>query len=266
MEHWKFNNPKGTATAVILKDNKVLLLKRNEEPFKGMWDFPGGYMNEMETSKQAVLREVREELGVEGEATLIGEFPGYGHWKEDKFPIISHAYLVEIFGEIKLNGENSEHAWIPLKEVQEVAFDSNMDIIKFIKDKFTFDLDRVRALVAQLDASAEIKEYNLYKAILGGYLSTIYDGEVLVGMGWSFARQTLLRKQAVVEDMIVDESQRGKGFGYKILDKVVKLAADNGTEVMELTTNPKRERANKLYADYGFWLHPTNHYLFNINK
>src|SRR3990167_3031559 len=87
-----FRNPKGCATAIILNKGRVLVLKRNEEPFKGQWDLPGGFMSEGETSEQAVIREMKEELGVEIlETSKIGEFPGYGLWKGDKFPITSHA-------------------------------------------------------------------------------------------------------------------------------------------------------------------------------
>ncbi|KKQ66375.1 MAG: NUDIX hydrolase [Candidatus Daviesbacteria bacterium GW2011_GWA2_38_24] len=259
-----FRNPKGAVTAVIIQNGRLLMLKRSEEPFKGMWDLPGGYMQEMETPEQGILRELKEELEVKSKTTFIKCFPGYGYWKGDKFPIVSHAFLVEIQGEIKLNEENSAYEWVPLKEIESVAFDSNMDILKFLKEKFIFDLDRIRELVKQLDPSAEVKEQSLYKAVLGGYLATEYDNGILVGMGWAFPRQTLLRKQAIVEDMIVDESQRGKGLGYKVLNSVIQQAKADGVEVVELTTNPKREAANKLYQKYGFQLHTTNHYLYKV--
>ena len=83
-------------------------------------------------------------------------------------------------------------------------------------------------------------------------------------MGWIFPRQTMLMCQAVVEDMIVDESQRGKGLGEKILRDLIKWAKRNGVEVIELTTNPKRLAANSLYKKVGFKLHETNHYLLNL--
>ena len=83
-------------------------------------------------------------------------------------------------------------------------------------------------------------------------------------MGWIFPRQTMLRNQAVVEDMIVDESQRGKGLGEKILRNLIDWAKKEGVEVVELTTNPKRVAANSLYQKVGFKLHPTNHYLLNL--
>jgi len=83
-------------------------------------------------------------------------------------------------------------------------------------------------------------------------------------MGWIFVRQTMLRKQAVVEDMIVDDAHRGKGYGKKMLLELIDWAKKEGIDTIELTSNPKRIAANELYKKAGFKLHPTNHYLYNI--
>ncbi len=264
-----FKNPKATVTALVIKDNKLLLLKRNEEPFAGQWDLPGGYMQENETPEEAMKRELKEELGVsEIKLTYAKSFPGQAEWEGTQFPILSHCFLADIKEEIKLNKENSEFTFLPLKDLNEneVAFDSNKEIAKFTKEKFTFDLARVEELIKQLDSSATLNENYLYAGILDGFLAKAYEGEKLVGLGWGFARQTMLRRQAVVEDMIVDEACRGKGYGKKLLLEVIKWAEDEGMEMVELTTNPKRIAANELYKSIGFVLHTTNHYLYTVKK
>ena len=263
-----FKNPKGTATAVIIRDNKLLLLKRNEEPFKGMWDFPGGYMNEKETPEETVRREVKEELGIDARGcTFIKSQPGDGYWKTETYPILSNFFLVDIGDkEPVLSGENSEYKWVPLKNLDKemISWDSNQELAKWLRQTFSFDFERVKELIAQLDSSAVVNELSLYRAILNGYLATRYDCEKLIGMGWIFPRQTMLRKQAVVEDMVVDGAYRGKGLGREILDDLVKWAKDEGVEVIELTSNPARIAANELYKKYGFQLYPTNRYLFKV--
>lgn len=265
----KFNNPKGTATAIIIKDNKVLCLVRNEDPFKGCLDFPGGYMNSWETPIETVIREVQEELGINPYGTTYMQaVPGTAEYKGKSFAILSHFFLVDIGNqEIKLNKENSLAVWVPIKEVgnKAIAFDSNVSMAVHLEKKFSFDLSRVKELVKQLDASAKFDEQRLYKAILDGHIAQVHADGTLVGMGWIFPRNTMLRNQAVVEDMIVDNAYRGKGYGEVILDELLKWADLEGMEMVELTTNPKRIAAHGLYEKRGFKLHPTDHMLLKLH-
>ena len=177
---------------------------------------------------------------------------------------MSFAYLAEFKGEIKLNEENSEYAWLEPDKI-DIAFDSNVKILEHVK-KLMFNFEEVKSLVEQLITTDEVKEFSLYKALLNGYVSRVYDGERLVGMGWIFPRQTMLRRQAVVEDMVVDAAYRGKGYGEKILLDLINWAKSKGVEVIELTTNPGRVASNELYKKHGFVLHPTNHYLYFVKK
>jgi 8-oxo-dGTP diphosphatase len=54
--------------AVVIKDDKVLLVKRGISPSKGLWAIPGGNMNLGETLKETAEREIMEETGVSIEA------------------------------------------------------------------------------------------------------------------------------------------------------------------------------------------------------
>lgn len=262
-----FKNPKATVTAIIIKNNSILLLKRNHQPNKGSWDLPGGYMEEKENHLQSLKRELKEELGIEYKsAFFIDALPGKNSFKDKRFPVISLVFLVDIGEEdIKLSEENSEYCFFKLKD-----FDPNILPINDVKDatimaknKFTIDLERVKELVGQLDSNALAEEQSIYQAILNGYLAKRHDNDKLIAMGWIFPRQTLLRRQAVIEDMIVDQDYRKRGLGREIMDKLVSWAREQKIEVIELTSNPKREAANGLYRNYGFNLHPTNHYLYN---
>lgn len=226
----------------------------------------GGYIQKSETVEEGLRREIKEELGVSSELTYIGTWPGRASYKIYDFCVMNFAYLTQIKGKIELDkNENSEFDWVPLRKIKDIAYDSNRAILRYVEEKFTYDLVRVEELANQLDSSAKIDEQSLYKAILNGYVSKIYEKEKLIGMGWIFPRQTLLGRQAVVEDMIVDEKYRGRGLGEKILLDLIKWAKGQGVEVVELTTNPKRIAANALYQKVGFKLHETNHYLLKLN-
>ncbi|MDE2180230.1 MAG: NUDIX hydrolase [candidate division NC10 bacterium] len=51
--------------AVVVRDGKVLLVLRGREPGRGLWSLPGGVVHPGETLKTAVVRELREECGIE---------------------------------------------------------------------------------------------------------------------------------------------------------------------------------------------------------
>lgn len=55
-----------TADCIVITkeaEPKVLLIERGDEPFKGCWAFPGGFMNMDENTEQCAIRELEEETG-----------------------------------------------------------------------------------------------------------------------------------------------------------------------------------------------------------
>ncbi len=58
------NSPQVAVGALVFRENRVLLVKRNQPPGKGFWAIPGGRLKLGETLKEAAEREVMEETGV----------------------------------------------------------------------------------------------------------------------------------------------------------------------------------------------------------
>jgi ribosomal protein S18 acetylase RimI-like enzyme len=66
--------------------------------------------------------------------------------------------------------------------------------------------------------------------------------------------------RARIEDLVVQETGRGKGVGKALVLKAIETADALGVKAVDLTTHPSREAANKLYEKLGFEIRETNVY------
>jgi ribosomal protein S18 acetylase RimI-like enzyme len=71
--------------------------------------------------------------------------------------------------------------------------------------------------------------------------------------------------RAWIEDVVVDESARGTGAGEALTNEAVRLAGQAGARTIELTSNPSREAANRLYRRLGFKARDTNVYRYELS-
>ena len=115
---YKYPRPAVTADCIVITkepDPKVLLIERGDEPFKGCWAFPGGFMNMDETTEQCAIRELEEETGLHiSEVHQIGAYS-----KVDRDPrgrTVTVAYLAIVDEPITVNGQDdaAKAQWFPL--------------------------------------------------------------------------------------------------------------------------------------------------------
>jgi len=108
------------ALAVLVEDDRVLLVRRRNPPDAGLWGYPGGRVEPGETVFAAAERELAEETGVEGEAreflTLIDVI------RREKGALAHHFVLAAILcarrsGTPTAASDVSEAAWVPLADV-----------------------------------------------------------------------------------------------------------------------------------------------------
>ena len=67
-----------------------------------------------------------------------------------------------------------------------------------------------------------------------------------------------------IEDVVVEESARGKGIGEALTRAALARATELGAKTVDLTSRPSREAANRLYQKVGFKLRESNLYRFNL--
>jgi 8-oxo-dGTP diphosphatase len=124
---YKYPRPAVTADCVVITNEvepKVLLIQRGDQPFKGGWAFPGGFMNMDETTEQCAVRELEEETGLR--LSKIQQIGAYS--KVDRDPrgrTITVAYLAIVDTPVAVTGQDdaAKAEWWPLSSLPILAFD-----------------------------------------------------------------------------------------------------------------------------------------------
>ncbi len=130
MEHgytYKYPHPAVTADCVVFgfngQDLKILLIERGNDPYKGCWAFPGGFMNIDETAEQCAKRELKEETGLD--IANIEQFHTFTDVNRDPR---ERVITVAFFGFAKLsavkgNDDAASAQWFAINDIPRLAFD-----------------------------------------------------------------------------------------------------------------------------------------------
>lgn len=105
------------ASVLPIKDGKVLLAIRKNDPLKGTYDLIGGFINPEERAEDAACRETKEETGLDVKITeFFGTYPDkYGN---DGAYVLVLVFIVEVTGGIiKPSDDVSELIWVPISDI-----------------------------------------------------------------------------------------------------------------------------------------------------
>ena len=143
-----YNNPNPSVSAIIRNaNNEYLLTERGIEPFKGDWDFPGGFINYGELPEEALYRELNEELGIKDSDIEKVKFVGVYNTdyvnegrEEEKILVLTLVYEVEIKDntDFKANDDVTEFKFFNLQQLpKNIAFPEQR---KFMSKYFGIDI------------------------------------------------------------------------------------------------------------------------------
>jgi ADP-ribose pyrophosphatase YjhB (NUDIX family) len=130
-----YASSKPTATALVVDDEgRILLARRAHEPDGGLWDLPGGFVDEGEEPLDALRRELREEAGIEIEP---GEFFGilvdrYGDADDAESTLNLYWKARKTAGELRPDDDVAELRWFAPDELpaeDELAFRNNAQVL-----------------------------------------------------------------------------------------------------------------------------------------
>ena len=128
-------------------------------------------------------------------------------------------------------------------------------------------LDAFRRLVPQLSSSAAPIDRETLDATLRSPSNTVLiarDGGEIVGMLTLVMYRVTTGLRARIEDVVVDTRTRGRGVGEALTREALDRASQAGARSVDLTSNPERAAANRLYQRMGFELRETNAYRYRF--
>ena len=122
----RYKSPKLTVDGVVLSDGKIILIKRKNDPFKGKWALPGGFVEYGEKVEDAVIREIYEETGLK--TSIIKIFGVYSDPNRDpRGHTVSIVYLLDIIEGMLKGGDDAIDAkFFKLEELPDLSFDHDI--------------------------------------------------------------------------------------------------------------------------------------------
>jgi len=131
-----YNNPRPCVGVIALEENRVLLVERGTDPFKGYWDIPGGFMEAGESPETSVIREMQEETGLEvAPCELLGFYTDtYG---SERIPTLNICYIVRVTGGMPNAGSDAvKMEWFALDALPEkIAFTWERQALRQLRDR-----------------------------------------------------------------------------------------------------------------------------------
>ncbi|MBU0613934.1 NUDIX domain-containing protein [Patescibacteria group bacterium] len=124
--------------AILRNENNeiLILISSNPDKYGRAWDFPGGRMEDTESSFEALTREVKEEIGIKiHSATPFFSMmtSGFGSGKNDN--VFKIFYISKYSGdEIELSWEHSDYLWMKVEDALKKLEGYTLDVVKAYSD------------------------------------------------------------------------------------------------------------------------------------
>jgi 8-oxo-dGTP diphosphatase len=130
-EH-EWRRPSVTADGIVTKEGAILLIRRGNEPFKGSYALPGGFVDYGEPLEHCVVREVLEETGLKTEIVdLVGVYSAPDRDPRGHF-VTAVYHLRPTGGSLRAGDDAKDVEWVSLDKLPQFAFDHGKIVQDFV--------------------------------------------------------------------------------------------------------------------------------------
>ncbi len=125
-----YKKPSLTVDGAVVKNNEILLIKRKNNPFKNKWALPGGFVEYNENVEDAVIREIKEETGLNTKIKkLVGVYSDPN--RDPRGHTVTIVFSLELLdGNLKGSDDAVDAKFFDFNNLPDLAFDHD----KIIRD------------------------------------------------------------------------------------------------------------------------------------
>jgi len=153
-----YDNPLPVVSTILVKDRQIVLVKRKNKPYKGLWCLPSGFAEVGESIEEAALRELEEEAGVKAKIIKFIDADSCTNYFYGDLIFLTFE-VEQIGGTLKAGDDAMQVKYYPIEKIPKLAFNSNTRAVHtFIKNKMDY-----WAIVDSFTLSVGGEEINLDK-------------------------------------------------------------------------------------------------------
>lgn len=231
-----YENPLPVASTIVVnEDREVLLVKRKNDPYRGMWCLPIGFAESGEEVKEAALRELKEEAGITGEVVRLIDVDTIDNYFYGSLAIVT--YEVKMTGgQVRPGDDASDAKYFPISDLPELAWSSNIKAIQIYQKIFSDTwamLDSFRELYPEIQSvDLFVSPSHEQKHLLSNILITILKSDYNeISEKWS---RDVIKKIPVIKKYINILMQTNKKILWAIqMHLLGDMKKENFTDFIE---------------------------------
>lgn len=131
-----YKKPSLTVDGAVVKNNEILLIKRKNNPFKNKWALPGGFVEYNENVEDAVIREIKEETGLNTKIKkLVGVYSDPN--RDPRGHTVTIVFSLELLdGNLKGSDDAVDAKFFDFNNLPDLAFDHDKIIRDIRREKW----------------------------------------------------------------------------------------------------------------------------------